>query len=50
MVLKNKKNKKCCSACDPASEVKRMECLRRPKRKKEWNACTAKKRKRSEVK
>jgi hypothetical protein len=35
MVLKNKKIKKCCSACDPAREVKR-----------EWNSCTAQKRKR----
>jgi hypothetical protein len=44
------KIKKYYSVCDPASEVKRMECLRRPKREKEWNARAAKKRKRSEVK
>jgi hypothetical protein len=52
MILKNKnikKEKKCYSTCDPAREVKRMECLRHPKSQREQNASATRK-ERTEVK
>jgi hypothetical protein len=40
-----KKDKKCCSACNLVREVKRIECLCRTKREREWNVCASQKEK-----